>query len=304
MATVSRKASKSKPFSCAFVSMTIAVNDTRYAADPIEAGEFGTKAFRLAKHSGDHAVYDVVRQADGIVACDCPDYESRHRGNGYGMCKHGRALVELGLLPAPIAPEYAAPVPVAVVPAIEDTPAPCCSATEPAPCQGCVELPAVEPPAVELPAAPIELPGELVDPGDAESDPELWGPEHDEHLWNLGPDPDHTTAEAEEPTAEDLADDARSHLDQSERLTLAELVDRQAAFYRSWNNEAGEMFARAMTDLAFKIAMTDSTTPAEFEARADVLDAEARAQWEAIGYDRAMESIAGNGVGSAFGHMA
>ena len=82
------------------------------------------------------------------------------------------------------------------------------------------------------------------------------------------------------PTAEDLADyghwadesTARDHLDASERLTLAELVDRQAAFYRGWNNAAGEMMARAMDELALKVRLTDATTPDEFEARVEILD--------------------------------
>ena len=61
-------------------------------------GEFGSKAFRMTKHSArDGGTYDVIRTAAGIVECDCPDYEARHRGNGFGCCKHGRALVQLRL---------------------------------------------------------------------------------------------------------------------------------------------------------------------------------------------------------------
>src|SRR3954449_5715019 len=101
MATVTspRKASKARPFSCSFVSLTIEISDHRYSADPLDPGEDGTRAFRLSKHSGDHAVYDVLRTHSGILECSCPDYVVRHAGNGHGTCKHGRALVELGLMP-------------------------------------------------------------------------------------------------------------------------------------------------------------------------------------------------------------
>jgi hypothetical protein len=111
MATVAspRKASKSaKPFTCSIITLTVEINDARYSVDEIPAGECGTKAFRLTKHSArDGGTYDVIRQHDGIVACSCPDYIGRHQGNGYGLCKHGRSLVELGLMAAPLAPEFA-----------------------------------------------------------------------------------------------------------------------------------------------------------------------------------------------------
>jgi hypothetical protein len=111
MATVAspRKASKSaKPFSCSIITLTVEINDSRYSVDEIPAGECGSKAYRLTKHSArDGGTYDVIRQHDGIVACSCPDYIGRHQGNGYGLCKHGRSLVELGLMAAPLAPEFA-----------------------------------------------------------------------------------------------------------------------------------------------------------------------------------------------------
>jgi hypothetical protein len=131
---------------------------------------------------------------------------------------------------------------------------------------------------------------ETVDPGDVELPPELWGDEWDADVWAVtGPD--------DGPTDEDLADyremrgeaEARGHLDLSATLSLAELVEHQAAFYRSWPSEAGEMIARELDALALKVRMTDATTPAEFEARIEVLDADIRAGWEARGYDRAME---------------
>lgn len=79
---------------------SILINAVPYDVEPIPAGEFGSIAFRLSKQMGDGAVYDVVRTHLGLVECDCPDYEARHRGNGFGCCKHGRALVELGMVAA------------------------------------------------------------------------------------------------------------------------------------------------------------------------------------------------------------
>ena len=117
----------------------------------------------------------------------------------------------------------------------------------------------------------------------------------------------------DEPTDADLADyhdwtqetTAREHLDASERLTLAELVDRQAAFYRGWNNGAGEMIARAMDELALKIRLTDATTPDEFEARVEILDRDVREQWEAIGFEQGKAACpCHRQTGSMFGHMA
>ncbi len=308
MMTATRKSSKSRPFTCSFVSMTIEISDVRYGVASIDPGEFGTKAFRLSKHSGDHAVYDVVRQHDGVVACDCPDYEARHRGNGYGMCKHGRALVELGLMPAPIAPPAAE-----LAPASAPTPEPCCDSAEPAPCVACEAIaPATElqeAPASAVQAGPVatlveaiaaaavEVPAVEVeaDPDDVESDPSEWPAWTDSWFatpTELEPDFEIPPVPAE-PTAADLAEvaedfgriDAQRFLDASERLTLAELADRQVAFYRGWGNAAGEMFARALDELALKIRMTAATTPAEYEARAEVLEREVRDQWEAVGFE-------------------
>lgn len=290
MPTLTRKA-KTVKFSTEFVSITIRINDVRYAVDPIAPGEDGTRAFRLCKASGDHEVYDVIRTHSGICECSCPDYEARHRGNGHGMCKHGRAMVELGLMPGPVAPADIFRDATKNVP----TPAPCCSPSEPLPCTACVEAPepAPEPLDVEYPPVdlttigetfreiPEALPGEMVDPGDAESDPVLWSEEWDADVWSLGPDPDAAT------------------------LDLAELVDRQAAAYRAWPLEAGEMIARALDELALKVRMTGATTPAEYEARIEVIDADIRSDWEARGYDRAMEESGERAaLAGHFGHPA
>jgi hypothetical protein len=323
--TPARKASKSaRPFSVSIVTLTIAINDTRYSVDAIDPGEFGTKAWRLSKHAGDHAVYDVLRQADGIIACDCPDYEARHRGNGYGTCKHGRALVELGLMPAPIAPiapatldpfarvEAEAPELPEIRPATSapvevpaSTPGPCCDPVEAAPCVVCEAAgevangPTVPTPGdapthaqtvAELPPA-VEVdpfPPDRLDAGDAEAPPELWPDWCDDDTWELGPDTADEPAEAPAPS-----------------LSLAELVEAQAVAYRAWPLAAGAMIARHLEDLAQRIRYVSATTPQEYEARSDQIDREARDQWEAIGFENGRAScVCRQCRGFEFGHSA
>jgi hypothetical protein len=80
--------------------------------------------------------------------------------------------------------------------------------------------------------------------------------------------------------------DAREHLDRSATLGLAELVEYQAAFYRAWPTDAGAMIAQALDALAAKIGYAGATTPAEWDARAETIEQEARAQWEDIGFEQ------------------
>jgi hypothetical protein len=322
MSTVTRPR-QARPFTCSLVSMTIEINDDRYSVDRTSAdAEFGDRSYRLTKHSArDGGCYDVIRLPSGIVACDCPDYVARHEGNGHGLCKHGRALVALGMLPAPIAPEYATPAPSpAPAPVLElelepfsstecdilstfddelgpvapvarcvciecdIDPAHCSSDCDPGPAGGPLERGRED----DGPARDFRLPGDDgADPDDSGCDPELWGPEADRHQWNLSP----------ESAAVEL-------LDHSDRLTLAELTDRQAAFYRGWGNATGEMFARALEELAVKIRMTDSTTPEELEGRVEVLDRDIREQWESRGYEDAKAIFRAETPCPASGHMA
>jgi hypothetical protein len=97
MATVSKSRPCVKPAFAA--SLAVTINGQAYQASPIEPGGFGTKAFRLAGEQGQ--VYDVIRTHFGLVECDCPHYEMRLKGNCCDCCKHGAALVALGLLEAP-----------------------------------------------------------------------------------------------------------------------------------------------------------------------------------------------------------
>lgn len=91
------------PFSAELLSASVRINGAGYDVEPIPPTEDETVAYRLARHDNE-AVYDVVRTRGGVVECGCPDYEHRHRGNGFGLCKHGQALVRLGLVEAPLAP--------------------------------------------------------------------------------------------------------------------------------------------------------------------------------------------------------
>ncbi len=88
--------SKPRPCSC---RLTLAIGSTSYTVKPVAPGPDHRKAFRLRKVGSD-LPYDVVLGRDGLVTCDCADAVWRHNGRGT-MCKHGRALVACGLLPAP-----------------------------------------------------------------------------------------------------------------------------------------------------------------------------------------------------------
>jgi hypothetical protein len=182
----------------------------------------------------------------------------------------------------------------------------------PSPAPAVIEAAAAElAPPVEVVAAapaPFELP-EKVDPWDNELPAELWPDDTDADTWELGPE-----AEPEfTPSAEDLAElselndaaVARDHLDQSERLTLAELADRQAAFYRAWGNACGAMFAEAMERVAFQIRLTSATSPDELAVRVEALDGDARQQWFEDGYREGRESCQCHAIETGtFGHHA
>ena len=58
------------------------------------------------------------------------------------------------------------------------------------------------------------------------------------------------------------------------------------------------MLAEAMEALAFKVRLTGATCPAEFDARVDFLESEARENWVDVGRSEA------ESVGYAFGHDA
>jgi hypothetical protein len=80
-------------------SLTLHIAGQPYGVEPIAPGGFGTKAWRLSGPEGQ--VYDLIRTYFGIVECDCTSYEFRLKGNCITPCKHGAALIAVGLLEAP-----------------------------------------------------------------------------------------------------------------------------------------------------------------------------------------------------------
>jgi hypothetical protein len=93
MSSLKRPPAQVKP------TLTLHIAGKPYDVRPIEPGGFGTKAWRLEGAEGQ--VYDVIRTHFGIVECDCPSYEFRLKGNCITSCKHGHALITVGLLDAP-----------------------------------------------------------------------------------------------------------------------------------------------------------------------------------------------------------
>jgi hypothetical protein len=184
----------------------------------------------------------------------------------------------------------------AIVPAVlpSATPAPCCAPDELEPCVECI------------PATPIGG-GEPIPPRDPCAAAELldagptwtWPDWCDADVWVS----DEDMAAIQEDFDRAIA---RDYLDRSDRLKLDELVEHQAAWYRTWNSPAGQMIARALDELALKIRLTDARSPAEYEARIEVLDADVRQQWEAIGYENGRSSILASlePTGGGFGHHA
>lgn len=174
------------------------------------------------------------------------------------------------------------------------------------------------------------FPAEIMDPNDLESPPELWPdwcdadtwcvtesdpatrPSWVAEAWVADPEPDEAP---DGPTAEDLADfqawkdelAVRRHLDRSSTMTLDGLAESVAAHFRTWGNDAGDLFARTLEDLARSVRQTSARTPAEFIARRDQADAVARETLEAIAFDEGLASCpchSRDSFPAAFGHLS
>lgn len=117
---------------------------------------------------------------------------------------------------------------------------PCCSPAEAAPCEACVTEAAAYQAIADVFA---------FDP-DAESDPAEWPDWTDADTWEL---------------SEPFDDDA------SERLTLAELVERERSRFLSWGNDLGTLLASRLGDLAEEVRILGARTPAEFYDHAEIL---------------------------------
>jgi hypothetical protein len=90
---------KSRPLTA---SLDLLIRDDVYSLTSISPGEDGSRAWRLEKRGDGDAVYDVIRTHSGLVECSCPSYIATHAGTS-STCKHGQALVIVGLLEAPAA---------------------------------------------------------------------------------------------------------------------------------------------------------------------------------------------------------
>jgi hypothetical protein len=98
--------------------------------------------------------------------------------------------------------------------------------------------------------------------------------------------PELTPAEMFDPSEADwveaarVADEAAAlwFLDQSATLSLPELIDYQADWFRSWPSAAGELIARALDELALKVRMVDAMTPEDAMARIEILEQDVREQ--------------------------
>ncbi|AGA26481.1 hypothetical protein [Singulisphaera acidiphila] len=75
------------------------------------------------------------------------------------------------------------------------------------------------------------------------------------------------------------------HLPARRKATLAEMAQHEADAFRTVGTPEGMLFARTMDELALKIRMTAATTPDDYEARIEILDADVRQRWQAIGYE-------------------
>jgi hypothetical protein len=185
----------------------------------VRPGEDGTKAFRLSKLSsrGDEAIYDVVRTHAGLVECDCPHYEARLRGNCADCCKHGRALVELGLMEAP-RPNFG---------------------------------PIGEP-----------SPAKVITPADIFDRPE----------WVEAQIAGESSANAPLDAAAPAEFCPVGQIDDApDRLTPAEVIDRQAAAYLAWGDELGDTIGRHLLELAREFRTLGARTPDEYWARRETL---------------------------------
>ena len=275
MAIVARSRREVKPARKSPVySLALAIDHTVYMVEPIPAGEFGSKAFRITKKS-DRSVYDVVRTHDGLVACDCPDYEIRRKGMTAEPCKHGKALVAMGLLDAPTAVANA-PAPAVVAPAAE----PCCPADEVEPCSACLHS------AAPAEVAEVETVGTHGTPTPAEQPAQV----------------EATQPEAIEPTA---TEPAQAHADDEELparrtlLTLDELIEAEAARLRRFETYAHDLMARTLAELARTVRLVQARSPLDLDDEVPTRRNAPRHPWPS----RPSRDLSDDFTGGFIGHL-
>ena len=268
MATVAnrRRPSQPSPKPAPVVTLALAIDHIVYAVEPIRGLQDPDiiRAFRLEKKSDRDAVYDVSRTALGFVACTCPDYVARQEGNGFGMCKHGRALVEMGLLDAPLAPVIPPPIPAPAAVGAGDEAARALESGgfHPAIAKflgGIPEVAAIvapEPPPVPTEATPGPDAGAEAegDPDDDEGDPADWPAWVDADRWEADGGAVALVVDPPGPTG---------------GLTLLEWVASVAAGFRDLDTAAADLVAEAVEQLARGIRATGAHDPATYRDRID-----------------------------------
>ena len=90
----------------------VAIHGFTYTVKKIPAGECGSVAFEMHRIDTNHT-YHVIRDGFGEVTCSCPNFEMRRAGTGV-PCKHGRKLIDLGLIVASVPRRETTPAPVAI----------------------------------------------------------------------------------------------------------------------------------------------------------------------------------------------
>jgi len=261
MATMTRNAPKVKAKKSApVVSLALAIDHQVYQVEPIPAGEFGTKAFRLEKKSTG-AVHDVIRTNAGLVECSCPSYEVTYR-NTLGTCKHGSALVAMGLLDAPSAKAVSTPAPIAVAMPAEELAT--ISVGFAAELVEAVGLPVLDAPAEELPAEvdakPCCDPSEVVPCGTCDAHQATEEPIG----WAKAPKIAKPALVAPKPVRIAPLPDGR--------YTLTEIIEGQAAMLRGQGGPVFGLMAKALDELAATVRATGAQSVAEFEDRLEVLE--------------------------------
>jgi hypothetical protein len=293
---------KAPAFACRLVSAVVEINGVQYAVEPIPPGEEGPAAIRLSKLSGQGEVYDLVRRYDGRITCDCPHYTARIEGLSEDLCKHGRALVELGLLPKP-KPTMAAPKPEPMDrqtrPATKPEPAgepdlgprcgPGCPATvnHPAPCPDCPNRPVTRADIAASAVFGIKLPAEAPadGPGSLQGEPPA-GVE--ETPIDPTPTPPGRPQAAEDPAAGDDPDgggDLDAPWSEDDRIglgpeplevrsPLADWIDQQAAEYRRRGGTAAKWLARQLDEMASTARVLQAANGEQYDDRLDAMEAD------------------------------
>ncbi len=251
-----------------FFSLAASIDGVGYGLQPVRGIEDPAveRAWAFSKHSGPDATYTVARRRDGLVTCECADYEMRHEGTA-GLCKHGRCAVAMGLLDAP-SPD---PGPRPDVPGV----------TRPrdefdAPTQADVRRSIAFGIALPGPArseAPGRPQGALRPFGEGVADPEAReAPEA------TGGDPGACCAPGEaEPCrgcveapgfADELAKAAGPGPEADAiRLTLAEWLRHQVEHYRLFGTDAALLVADHLAELVTEAEITGASTPGQLRDR-------------------------------------